>query len=107
MCVSISFAHDLFRKAGAHFFRIMRLGNKKAPDLLRCGASDQDDASFDYARTPPEPLEGLVLVVALVVAKIMAPSLWGSIDVSSIAFARKSVKAGLIWTYRLRDKPLS
>ncbi len=31
--------------------------------------------SFDYARTPPEPPEGLVLVVVLVVADIMGPDL--------------------------------
>ena len=36
--------------------------------------------SFDYARTPPEPPEGLVLVVVLVVALIMGPDLWARIS---------------------------
>jgi len=43
--------------------------------------------SFDYARTPPEPPKGLVLVVVLVVADIMGPDLWARIDTSSTDFA--------------------
>jgi hypothetical protein len=81
-------------------------GNKKAPDLVVRGFGS-DDASFDYARTPPEPPEGLVLVVVLVVAKIMAGDLWARIDAASISFARKSVNAGLIRAPLLRHKPLS
>jgi hypothetical protein len=49
---------------------------------------------FDYARTPPEPPEGLVLVVVLVVALVIGAGLWARIGASSTDFARKSVKAG-------------
>ena len=49
---------------------------------------------FDYARTPPEPPEGLVLVVVLVVALIMGPDLWARISVSSTDFAPKFLKPG-------------
>ena len=54
-----------------------------------------DDASFDYARTPPEPLEGLVLVVVLLVADIMGADLWARPEASSTAFAMKTVKQRL------------
>jgi hypothetical protein len=62
---------------------------------------------FDYARTPPEPPEGLVLVVVLVVALIIGPDLWARIDASSISFASKSVKTGLIRAPLLRNKRLT
>jgi hypothetical protein len=71
---------------------------QKSPAPFGSGASDQDDASFDYARTPPEPPEGLVLVVVLVVADNMGTDLWARLDATSISFARKSVNAGLIRT---------
>jgi hypothetical protein len=45
--------------------------------------------SIDYARTPPEPPKGLVLVVALV-AVIMAPDLWARLKGPSTDFAAKS-----------------
>src|SRR6202041_2733094 len=41
-------------------------GNKKAPDLLGAGLRIKMMRLFDYARTPPEPPKGLVLVVVLV-----------------------------------------
>jgi hypothetical protein len=69
-------------------------GNKKAPDLLGAGLRIKMMRLFDYARTPPEPPKGLVLVVVLVVALIMGPDLWARIGASSTDFARKSVKAG-------------
>jgi hypothetical protein len=62
-------------------------GNKKAP-VFSDGASDQGDAIFDYARTPPEPPKGLVLVVALVVV-IMGPDLWARLKGPSTDFAAK------------------
>jgi hypothetical protein len=49
---------------------------------------------FDYARTPPEPPKGLVLVVVLVVALVMGRDLWARIGVSSTDLDQKSVKAG-------------
>jgi hypothetical protein len=81
-------------------------GNKKAPDLIRYGASDQMMRRSTHARTPPEPPEGLVLVVVLVVADVMGPDLWASLEASSTAFAMKTVKQRLNRTPMLRDKPL-
>ena len=46
---------------------------------------------FDYARTPPEPPEGLVLVVVLVVALIIGPDLWARIDASSTDLAENRI----------------
>src|ERR1700749_1390185 len=66
----------------------------KKPRTFLGGASDQMMRLFDYARTPPEPPKGLVLVVALVVALIMGPDLWARISVSSTDLDRKSAKAG-------------
>jgi hypothetical protein len=60
----------------------------------------------DYARTPPEPPEGLVLVVVLVVANIMGPDLWASFGASSTDFARKSLNRQLNRALLLRHKPL-
>jgi hypothetical protein len=48
--------------------------------------------SFDYARTPPEPPEGLVLVVVLAVAVIMGPDLWARLNATSTDFATKTAK---------------
>ena len=59
---------------------------------------------FDYARTPPEPPEGLVLVVVLVVAKVMGPDLWARLWGSSTEFAMKSVKQRLNRGQRIRNK---
>jgi hypothetical protein len=85
--------------------RLLRIsGNKKAPDHLARGFGS-DDASFDYARTPPEPLTGLVLVVVLVVANIIGADLWARLDASSTEFATKTVKQRLNRAVLLRDKP--
>ena len=62
---------------------------------------------FDYARTPPEPPEGLVLVVVLVVAIIMGCELWVRTDTASTAFARKFVKSRLNKAPLLRNKRLT
>jgi hypothetical protein len=66
----------------------------KKPRTCGHGASDKMMRLFDYARTPPEPPKGLVLVVVLVVADIMGADLWARIDASSTDFAGKSVKVG-------------
>jgi hypothetical protein len=50
---------------------------------------------FDYARTPPEPPEGLVLMVVLAVMKIMGADLWARFGASSTDFAVKTVKQRL------------
>ena len=63
--------------------------------------------SFDYVRTPPEPPEGLVLVVVLVVAIIMGANLWSRIRISSTDFGRKFVKSGLNRAPLLRNKRLT
>ena len=61
---------------------------------------------FDYARTPPEPPEGLVLVVVLVVANVMGPDLWARLDVRSTDFGPKSLNRRLNRALLLRHKPL-
>src|SRR5579872_1521615 len=71
------------------FVSLWILGNKKAPDHLARGFGS-DDASFDYARTPPEPRGSLVLVVVLLAAKVMGGDLWARLGDWSIVFTRKS-----------------
>jgi hypothetical protein len=88
------------------FVSVRFFGNKKAPDLWVAGLRIKMMRSFDYARTPPEPPKGLVLVVVLAVADIMGPDLWARLVTTSTAFARKSIKARLIRVPVLRDKPL-
>jgi hypothetical protein len=63
--------------------------------------------SFDYARTPPEPPEGLVLVVVLAVAIIMGWELWVRLDATSTDFARKFVNCRLNRALMSRNKQLT
>jgi len=67
---------------------------KKSPGPLGAGLRIKMMRLFDYARTPPEPPKGLVLVVVLVVAMVMEPDLWARIGVSSTDLDQESVKAG-------------
>jgi hypothetical protein len=80
-------------------------GNKKAPDLLKGGASVQVMRPFNYARTTPEAREGLPVFVVVFADVIMARDHMGKTGQSSTAFAMVYGSTMLHRTCGLRDKP--
>src|ERR1043166_4721113 len=80
-------------------------GNKKAPDLFEAGLRVKICDWSDYARTPPEPRQGLVVLVVVFAVSFMARTYAGGNCCRQRGRKVKSALNRLNWAWLSRHKP--
>src|SRR5262245_61672743 len=81
-------------------------GNKKAPDLFRRGFGEVDATGIYDARMPPEPLEGLVVLVVVFAVMVMARTYAAGIGRRQRSRSAKIAESWLNPAWLSRHKPI-